>query len=86
MKLTEKEYEELKVILIRKDWIVYAYDIKSDKGVYVSTQLGLEMYYSYCYWTEDSEKLEFTEGRLIAKQEESSRALRHLLEIGRAHV
>ena len=70
MKLTEKEYEELKVILIRKDWIVYAYDIKSDKGVYVSTQLGLDMYYSYCHWTEDSEKLEFTEGQPIAKQEE----------------
>jgi len=80
MKLTEKEYEELKVILIRKDWIVYAYDIKSDKGVYVSTQLGLDMYYSYCHWTEDSEKLEFTEERPIAKQKESARALRHLLE------
>ena len=69
MNLTDKELEELKVILIQKDWIVYAY--LDNKEVYVSTEYGLGMYIAFCHWTEYGHKLEFTDmERPIFKKEE----------------
>ena len=78
MNLTDKELEELKVILIQKDWIVYAY--LDNKEVYVSTEYGLDMYFAFCQWTEYGYKLDFTDmERPIAKQEELEKVRRHLL-------
>ena len=69
----KKELEELKVILIRKDWIVHAY--LNDREVYVSTEYGLGMYIAFCHWTEYGHKLEFTDmERPIFKKEEQEKS------------
>ena len=53
MKLTEQELEENLKALLKMGWIILYYDVKNDREIYGSTQLGQEMYYAYTHWTGD---------------------------------
>lgn len=53
MKLTEQELDENLKALLKMGWIILYYDVKNDREIYGSTQLGQEMYYAYTHWTGD---------------------------------